>query len=182
MVVANSGKPLPDHDRQSERKAFDDTKAGVKGLVDAGLAKVPRIFIHDYLEPEENSGSKYSQISIPVIDFKGIDEDAGLRAEVIDKIKDSCEKWGFFQIVNHGIPASVMDEMTEGVRRFYEQDTEVKKQYYSRDVTKKLAYFSNFALYQEPPADWRDTVKCVMAPHPPDPEELPAVCRYATKL
>ncbi len=35
-----------DSDWESEPKAFDDTKVGVKGLVDAGVTKIPRIFIH----------------------------------------------------------------------------------------------------------------------------------------
>ncbi|KAK9134576.1 hypothetical protein Syun_013906 [Stephania yunnanensis] len=47
-----------DDERREELKAFDDTKAGVKGLVDAGVTKIPRIFIdppgygdhHDYNE------------------------------------------------------------------------------------------------------------------------------------
>uniref|UniRef100_A0A6N2MR73 Uncharacterized protein n=1 Tax=Salix viminalis TaxID=40686 RepID=A0A6N2MR73_SALVM len=36
-----------DYDRQSEFKAFDDTKAGVKGCVDAGVTKIPDVFIHE---------------------------------------------------------------------------------------------------------------------------------------
>ena len=32
------------YDRLSELKAFDDTKAGGKGLVDAGVTTVPAIF------------------------------------------------------------------------------------------------------------------------------------------
>ena len=34
------------YDRLRELKAFDDTKAGVKGLVDAGVAAIPAIFHH----------------------------------------------------------------------------------------------------------------------------------------
>ncbi|KAG5515606.1 hypothetical protein RHGRI_036597 [Rhododendron griersonianum] len=33
------------YNREEELKAFDDSKAGVKGLIDAGVAKVPKIFI-----------------------------------------------------------------------------------------------------------------------------------------
>ncbi|KAJ0093135.1 hypothetical protein Patl1_25166 [Pistacia atlantica] len=32
------------YDRANELKAFDDSKVGVKGLVDAGIVKIPRIF------------------------------------------------------------------------------------------------------------------------------------------
>ena len=34
-----------DGDRFKDLKAFDDTKADVKGLVDAGIARLPKIFI-----------------------------------------------------------------------------------------------------------------------------------------
>nr|KAJ0218680.1 hypothetical protein LSAT_V11C300149650 [Lactuca sativa] len=33
-----------DYDRKAELIAFDETKSGVKGLVDAGITEVPRIF------------------------------------------------------------------------------------------------------------------------------------------
>ncbi|KAI8005393.1 hypothetical protein LOK49_LG08G02765 [Camellia lanceoleosa] len=170
----------PEYDRRSELKAFDDSKAGVKGLLDAGVTKIPRIFIHDksMLPDSHKSGSVISQFSVPIIDFEGINKGVAQHGEIIDKVRDACEKWGFFQVVNHGIPISIMDNMIDGVRRFHEQVTEVKKQFYSRDVTKKIIYNSNFDLYQARVSNWRDTIYCVMAPQPPDPEELPVVCRY----
>ncbi|GKV19000.1 hypothetical protein SLEP1_g29300 [Rubroshorea leprosula] len=36
----------PEYDRASEVKAFDGTKASVKGLVDAGVSEVPQMFHH----------------------------------------------------------------------------------------------------------------------------------------
>lgn len=165
-------------DRNRELKAFDDTKAGVKGLVDAGVTKIPRFFIDDQAKLVEKTSSGSSLFSIPVIDLKDIDNSATLRGKTMDKIKDACKNLGFFQVVNHGIPVSVMDEMIHGIRQFYEQDTEVKKQYYSRDNTRTFIYNSNFSLYSPPPANWRDTFEGIMAPHPPNPEELPVVCRY----
>ncbi|THG03949.1 hypothetical protein TEA_008824 [Camellia sinensis var. sinensis] len=183
VVTSNRGaiqtQIEPEYDWRSELKAFDDSKAGVKGLLDAGVTKIPRIFIHDksMLPDIHKSGSVISQFSVPIIDFEGINKGAAQHGEIIDKVTDACEKWGFFQVVNHGIPVSIMDDMIDGVRRFHEQDTEVKKQFYSRDVTKKFIYNSNFDLYQAPVSNWRDTIYCVMAPQPPDPEELPVVCR-----
>ncbi|XVF42349.1 hypothetical protein PTKIN_Ptkin01aG0354600 [Pterospermum kingtungense] len=44
-----------DYDRAKELKAFDDTKAGVKGLVDAGVVTVPRIFL---MPPEDILSTK----------------------------------------------------------------------------------------------------------------------------
>lgn len=167
----------PELDRKSEIQAFDETKTGVKGLLDGGITKLPRIFIHEEqqqeLRTEPTSG--ISQKSIPVIDLRDL---ADQRGEIIAKIRSASEEWGFFQIVNHEIPVSILDKMIEGVRQFHEQDTEVKKQYYTRDFTRKVAYNSNFDLYQAPAANWRDSIYVIMAPNPPQPEELPLACRY----
>ena len=182
MVVTNPGENQAEHeskyDRESELKAFDDSKAGVKGLVDVGLAKIPRIFIHEQHKPDDKSGSTVSNFGIPIIDLEGLEKDPTLHTDIINKVRYACEKWGFFQVVNHGIPVSVMDEMIDGIHRFHEQELEVKKQLYSREYyTQKVIYNSNFDLYQAPAANWRDTLYCVLAPRPPSPEELPAVCR-----
>ncbi|GLT72123.1 hypothetical protein SLA2020_440800 [Shorea laevis] len=166
------------YDRMSELKAFDESKAGVKGLADAGVAKIPRIFIHDQ-KHNDSAGSFSSdpKFSIPIIDFEGIDEVAGQRAKIVEEIRDACEKWGFFQAVNHGIEVSLLDEMIDGVRRFHEQDYDVKKEFYTRDETKSVTYNTNFDFYQAQAANWRDTIYCATAPCPPNPEELPEVCR-----
>lgn len=172
----------PDYDRESEIKAFDDTKDGVKGLVDAGVTKIPQIFHHPYLldESEKYSASSSIQLSVPSVDLVDIHQDPTRRKLVVEKIREASETWGFFQVVNHGIPVSVLEEMKNGVLRFYEQDSEVKREIYSRDPVKPLVYNSNFDLYSSPAANWRDTFYCFMAPHPPNPEMLPLVCRYVT--
>ncbi|XP_038715426.1 1-aminocyclopropane-1-carboxylate oxidase homolog 1-like isoform X2 [Tripterygium wilfordii] len=135
------------YDRMSEVKAFDETKSGVKGLIDAGITKVPRIFY----EPPNNldkinssssssSGVEAVPVSIPIIDFHGVnnDDDPVRRNRIVDQVRGASETWGFFQVVNHGIPATVMEGMKEGVRRFFEQDNEIKKRFYHRDIDKKV--------------------------------------------
>ncbi|RVW17926.1 1-aminocyclopropane-1-carboxylate oxidase-like 1 [Vitis vinifera] len=140
-----------EYDRKSELIAFDDSKAGVKGLVDAGVAKIPHL--------------------------EGVNSDAILRAKIIDKVRNACEIWGIFQIVNHGILKSVLEEMIKGIRRFNEQDTEVKKEFYTRDSSKKVKFVSNSDLFQAPAATWKDSFSCIITPNPPDPTDMPAVCR-----
>ncbi|XP_050374916.1 1-aminocyclopropane-1-carboxylate oxidase homolog 1-like [Argentina anserina] len=178
-MVATSRNEVPAYDRESELKAFDDTKEGVKGLVDAGVIEVPRIFHHppDEYSIHDSSDDWESQYSIPVIDLEGL-SDSTKRKEIVAKVGEASETWGFFQIVNHGIPVDVLEGIKDGVRRFYEQDTEVKKQLYSRDHFKNsVLYHSNFDLYSAPATNWRDTFMCYMAPTPTKPEAFPEVFR-----
>ncbi|XP_057753437.1 1-aminocyclopropane-1-carboxylate oxidase homolog 1-like [Arachis stenosperma] len=161
------------YDREAEIKEFDESKSGVKGLVDSGVKKVPRMFhCGERLSVAgvENSASD-SRLSVPIIDLRGPQK------ETVTAIQSACREWGFFQVINHGIPASVLDEMIDGIRRFHEQDTDVRKQFYGRDTTKKVMYYSNTSLYRDKFANWRDTVGFSMAPDIPKAEELPAVCR-----
>lgn len=158
---------VPPYDRLTELKAFDETKSGVKGLVDAGIQQIPRIFIH----PPDTSKIS-TTFEIPVIDIGSTN-----RSLTIEKILAASENLGVFQVVNHGIPVSVMNEMLQGVRRFYDQDVKVKKRFYTRDYSRTVIYNSNFDLYTSPAAGWRDSFTSIMAPLPPPPEELPDVCR-----
>ena len=164
-------------DRLRELKAFDDTKAGVKGLVDEGVAKIPRLFHHPPDEFVMASKLGNTEYTIPVIDLAEVGKDPSSRQEIIGRIREASERWGFFQVVNHGIPVTVLEDLKDGVQRFHEQDIEEKKELYTRDHMKPLVYNSNFDLYSSPALNWRDSFMCYLAPNPPKPEDLPVVCR-----
>ncbi|CAJ1958103.1 unnamed protein product [Sphenostylis stenocarpa] len=183
MVVTSTNEveveTVSSYDRKSELKTFDDSKAGVQGLVENGVAKVPRMFYYEHSNDLSDglASAAKSKISIPAIDLTGIHDDPNLRDGVVRKVRYACEKWGFFQVINHGIPTHVLDEMIKGTGRFHQQDAEVRKEYYTRDFSRKVAYLSNYTLYEDPSADWRDTIAFSLAPDHPKAEEFPAVCR-----
>ncbi|KAL0433370.1 UNVERIFIED_CONTAM: 1-aminocyclopropane-1-carboxylate oxidase [Sesamum latifolium] len=143
MTVEEIQAPAePKYDRKSELQAFDDTKAGVKGLVDAGVTKLPRIFIHPPENLRDIKNPAKTHFDFPLIDLDGVDEDAGIRQEIVDRVREASETWGFFQIVNHGVPVSMLEEMLDRVRRFNEQKPEIKKQFYTRDFGKKMGFIA----------------------------------------
>ena len=169
-------------DRSVQLKAFDETKTGVKGLVEAGISEIPAIFRAPPATIKTPTPPSSSQFTIPTIDLQGGSTDSTSRRSLVEKIGDAAERWGFFQVINHGIPLDVLERMKEGVREFHELDPEVRKGFYSRDPSNKLVYSSNFDLYSSPAANWRDTLGCYTAPDPPRPEDLPAACGYDSKL
>ncbi|KAL9678677.1 hypothetical protein QQ045_016526 [Rhodiola kirilowii] len=168
-----------DQQRLAELKAFDETKSGVKGLVDAGVTQIPKIFIN---EGKDNNNIKvapsHNRIKFPSIDLQKLsnDDDPNMRRSIIDQVRSASESWGFFHVVNHGIPLATLEEMILGVKSFFEQNDEVKRAWYTRDVTKKLVYNANFDLYSASAANWRDTFLVVAAPEPLKPEDLPQPC------
>ncbi|XP_059632372.1 1-aminocyclopropane-1-carboxylate oxidase homolog 1-like [Cornus florida] len=170
-----------DYDRAKEVKAFDDTKAGVKGLVDAGAMNIPRIFIRPPEEIAQDLNCLTIPLQVPVIDLSYIEKDDHRRKGIVDEIRIASEKWGFFQVVNHGIPLSVLSEMMNGVRAFHEQPSEVKKEFYTRDRSKKVRLECNYDLYRSTTANWRDTmsISLLLSDHL-DPHELPLACRDST--
>lgn len=175
--MANSGplnpNPVPNSDRLEQLKQFDESKIGVKGLVDKGLTTIPSFFIHSEEpnpEPKTRPGNNHS---IPVVDF------SAPRETVVEQVHRASTSLGFFQIINHSVPVNAINRIVGSIKSFNEQNDELKMKYYSRDITRGAAYSTNFDLYNSKAASWRDTLQVRLTPTPPDWEYVPEVCREA---
>ncbi|XP_057798077.1 1-aminocyclopropane-1-carboxylate oxidase homolog 1-like [Salvia miltiorrhiza] len=169
MVVSSNGGDV--YDWAEAVKEFDKAKSGVKGLVDAGVTELPRLFVHPAEHLQSNPTDPALQPQLPTIDF------AGRRQEVVEGIRKASEEWGFFRIINHGVPSETMDAMLEGVRRFHEQPTAEKMPLYSDDSRMRVRFNSNSALRENDSASWRDILTCVFNDDHIDPDLIPHACR-----
>ncbi|XP_050251524.1 1-aminocyclopropane-1-carboxylate oxidase homolog 1-like isoform X2 [Quercus robur] len=165
------------YDRAKEVKEFDETKAGVKGLVDSGVTKVPRFLIHP---PESLPNPMLSPATtlfhVPEIDLQGFEQSCQ-RMEIVDQIRKASETWGFFQMINHGVPVSAMDKMFESVQQFHEQPKEEKIKWYSRDLKQPVKYYSNMDLLVSKAASWKDSISFDFKYGPLNLEALPLAFR-----
>ncbi|KAI3956638.1 hypothetical protein MKW98_016702 [Papaver atlanticum] len=169
------------YDRFQELKAFEESKAGVKGVVDAGIRKIPRVFVRPQDELTEDLAAHIehscSSFETPNIDLQGVDQ-KDQREEIIREIRYASETLGFFQLVNHGVPVNVMPEIMNGVKRFHEQDTDIKKLLHLNGLVGGVNFGRNFDLYVSKYANRRDTFKCnFLSTKPLDPQEIPDTCR-----
>ncbi|KAF9594389.1 hypothetical protein IFM89_030991 [Coptis chinensis] len=162
-----------DYDRMKEVKEFDDSKIGVKGLVDSGITTIPRFFVH---KPENLADIKTCSEStdLPIVDLFGVNSHR--RPEIIENLSEAAREWGFFQVINHGIPLPILNATISAIRSFHEQPPEIKKLHYVRE--QPVSYVTNIDLFRSEAASWRDTLLVLLAPHQPQVvEEIPAICR-----
>uniref|UniRef100_A0A5B7B679 Fe2OG dioxygenase domain-containing protein n=1 Tax=Davidia involucrata TaxID=16924 RepID=A0A5B7B679_DAVIN len=164
------------YDRLKEVKEFDNSKIGVKGLSDSGITTIPNIFVHP---PEALSDLKKSSSTcteVPLIDLSGVNSDLH-RPKIVEQISEAARTWGFFQLINHGVPVSALDGMIAAYKAFFEQPTEEKAKHHSREESHGVMYASNNDLYRSKVATWHDTLQIWRAPEPAKEEDIPAVCR-----
>ncbi|KAI4311943.1 hypothetical protein MLD38_036806 [Melastoma candidum] len=70
--------------------------------------------------------------AFPVVDMKKLDGDE--RGEAMDLIKDACENWGFFELVNHGISHELLDKVESLTKGHYK---DVREQRFKEMVAAK---------------------------------------------
>ncbi|XP_039145216.1 1-aminocyclopropane-1-carboxylate oxidase homolog 3-like [Dioscorea cayenensis subsp. rotundata] len=155
-------------DRVTALKEFDDTKTGVKGLVDSGITSIPVIFHHPNISLSIPSTT---YLSIPTVDL------SLSRPIAVDLIRSACRNWGFFQLINHDIPLSTIENTISAVRSFHELPATIRSQHYRRTPGAGVSYFSNLDLFLSEAASWKDTLKITFGPVPPEVDQIPEVCR-----
>ncbi|ESW32489.1 hypothetical protein PHAVU_002G326600 [Phaseolus vulgaris] len=60
--------------------------------------------------------------NFPVINFENINGEK--RKATLEKIEDACENWGFFELVNHGIPLELLDSVEKLTKEHYRKSME----------------------------------------------------------
>ena len=96
--------------------------------------------------PVAESGDLIEQV--PVIDVSAVvhDAESAEAREGVDAIARACREWGFFQVVNHGVPQRLIDSTWTETRNFFSQPAAVKDAimrtrenpwgYYNNELTK----------------------------------------------
>ncbi|ESR64680.1 1-aminocyclopropane-1-carboxylate oxidase 1 [Citrus sinensis] len=74
------------------------------------------------------------EIPIPVIDFNELEGEN--RKKTMALLHQACEKWGFFQVDNHGIDKKLMEKVKQLVNSHYEEY--LKGGFYDSELVKSL--------------------------------------------
>ncbi|XP_058781458.1 2-oxoglutarate-dependent dioxygenase 19-like [Vicia villosa] len=104
--------------------------------------------------------------SIPVIDFSLLtSDDPQIHTKAVDELGKACAEWGFFMLINHGVPESLMEELMKKSREFHDLPMEEKKEFCDNgEPFSPIRHGTSF----HPPAEnvhyWRDFLKVLTAP------------------
>lgn len=75
---------------------------------------------------------------IPIIDLSVLSSPDETR-KVVSEIGHACKNWGFFQVINHGVPLELARKIEEVAKTFFELPAEEKKKV-KRDMLNALGY------------------------------------------
>lgn len=108
---------------------------------------------------------------IPIIDLSESSQE-----NLISKIGKACEEWGFFQVINHGIPFDISNKVEIEAKKFFEQSIEEKKKV-KRDAVNAMGYHD--AEHTKNIRDWKEVFDYLVenstqipSSHEPDDLEL----------
>ncbi|GMH30823.1 hypothetical protein Nepgr_032666 [Nepenthes gracilis] len=96
--------------------------------------------------------------AIPVVD---LEKACGLhgRLDIIQQIMEACEDHGFFQVINHGVQATLMEDAMAVFKEFFELPGEEKSRLFSEDNSQSCRLYTSTVNYRKEEIHfWRDAL------------------------
>ncbi|KAG5526520.1 hypothetical protein RHGRI_032709 [Rhododendron griersonianum] len=72
---------------------------------------------------------------------------------LVEEVRDACKNWGFFQVINHGVPLEKREKLEMASRKFLTQSTEEKLKVRGDEVN-PLGYYDS--LFTKNVRDWKE--------------------------
>ncbi|PWA52747.1 Non-heme dioxygenase N-terminal domain-containing protein [Artemisia annua] len=125
---------------------------GVKGLAELGLKALPHQYIQPHQERFASTTNERNKYFNPVIGISNWDY-----LNVAKAICEAASKWGFFQIVNHGVPIHVLEDVKYATYKFFALPPP-EKVIYSKEqsVTNNVRFVTSFTPDAEKALEWKD--------------------------
>ncbi|XP_027101799.2 flavanone 3-dioxygenase 3-like [Coffea arabica] len=94
----------------------------------------------------------------PIIDLSSLHHPIhGLRIK--EEVRLACKDSGFFQVINHGIPLSVMNDALDAATDFFELPHEEKMSLASANIREPVRYGTSLNHVEDRVLFWRDFIK-----------------------
>ncbi|KAF5475232.1 hypothetical protein F2P56_007062 [Juglans regia] len=121
----------------------------------------PRYHVMPHQDPPHISNTS-SLPQLPVIDLQTLLSNDDDFSE-LDKLHLASQEWGFFQLINHGVSSSLLENVKSGIQEFFKLPMEEKKKYWQQggDIE---GFGQAFVVSDEQKLDWGDLFYMVTLP------------------
>ncbi|XP_059065325.1 S-norcoclaurine synthase 1 isoform X2 [Cryptomeria japonica] len=155
------------HAAESFRNPFQNTFIPVDSVQELALKK-PNDIPQRYIRSEDERPSLTplpSLLTVPVIDMGKflLHSDDHERQKEMGILSKACIEWGFFQVVNHGIPHSLIDRIRGVANEFFSLSLE-EKQKYAPQGGDPQGYGNMFVVDENQKLDWGDVMALSLMP------------------
>ncbi|TKW28476.1 hypothetical protein SEVIR_3G325700v4 [Setaria viridis] len=99
---------------------------------------------------------------LPVVDLGRLLNPESWEEEAA-KLRFACEEWGFFQVLNHGVPEEVIVNIKRDIQEFFNLPLEVKNAYAQRPGDLQ-GYGQAYVFSEDQKLDWADMLGILTQP------------------
>ncbi|KVH93266.1 Non-heme dioxygenase N-terminal domain-containing protein [Cynara cardunculus var. scolymus] len=106
--------------------------------------------------------------------------------DLVADVRNACKNWGFFQVINHGVPIESSEKVKSAAKRFFDQTAEEKRKV-RRDEANPLGYYDT--EHTKNVRDWKEVFDFTVevpttmpASHDPDDEQTTDLNLPANRL
>ncbi|KAK7845089.1 protein srg1 [Quercus suber] len=135
----------------------------VQQLSKEPIINIPARYVRDDQEEPLIVSHDSSLPSVPVIDLERLDVEDCMNSE-LDRFHSACKDWGFFQVVNHGVSTSLLEEIRTQIESFFKLPYEEKKKLWQQPNHQE-GFGQVFVVSDEQKLDWSDMFFVTTQPH-----------------
>ncbi|KAF0930266.1 hypothetical protein E2562_031875 [Oryza meyeriana var. granulata] len=137
--------------------------------------RISERYIRTEINYEEVISDYHSSMSIPIIDVKKLLDPQS--SKECAKLRFACEYWGFFQVIDHGVPDEVIGSLRNDIIEFLRQLPDAKKAY-SQLPNSLEGYGQSFVMSEDQNLDWADMLYIHL--HPSESRNMMFLATYPT--
>ncbi|KAL3739741.1 hypothetical protein ACJRO7_021072 [Eucalyptus globulus] len=134
-------------------------------LAKEAISEVPARYVRtdqDYMFMHDDQAT--SSLQVPVIDLSKLSSsnDHTMESE-LEMLHAACRDWGFFQLINHGVSCSLVEEVKSGIQEFFKLPIEEKRKFWQEEGDME-GFGQAFVVSEEQKLDWADLFFMVSLP------------------
>ncbi|BFG41233.1 hypothetical protein CerSpe_275070 [Prunus speciosa] len=138
----------------------------IKKLAESpGITFIPPTYTYTNNPHDDLAALIDTESKIPTVDFSLLTSGTPQqRSQAIHDLGKACQDWGFFLVINHGVPESLMKAILDGCQGFFDLSEEEKQEFEGKHVLDPIRCGTSFNASVEKVLFWRDFLKVFVYP------------------